>query len=97
MSREKAKELLKNYGANIGSLLDELPLPNLIEVGLDASSKDTAKELYANLSAQGFKVEVDDHSRYSGAVSYTHLDVYKRQGLFCAFPDAEGLYLLAAF
>lgn len=71
MSREKAKELLKNYGANIGSLLDELPLPNLIEVGLDTNSKDTAKELQANLSAQGFKVEVDDHSRYSGEIVKT--------------------------
>ncbi len=71
MSREKAKELLKNYGANIGSLLDELPLPNLIEVGLKADAKDTAKALQANLSAQGFKVEIDDHSRYSGEIVRT--------------------------
>ncbi len=71
MSRTKAKDLLKNYGANIGALLDELPLPNLIEVGIKPNIEGTAQRLNANLKAQGFKFEIDDHSRYSGEIVRT--------------------------
>lgn len=71
MSRAKAKELLKNYGANIGSLLDELPLPNLIEIGIKPNAEGTAQRLAAALKAQNFKFEIDDHSRYSGEIVRT--------------------------
>ncbi|MBN8649692.1 MAG: hypothetical protein J0L55_17220 [Caulobacterales bacterium] len=71
MSKAKAKELLKNYGANIGALLDELPLPNLIEIGLKPNIDGTSERLAANLNAQGYKFEIDDHSRYSGEIVRT--------------------------
>jgi cell division transport system permease protein len=71
MDKNKAKELLKNYGANIGALLDELPLPSLIEVGLEAGSKDTAKNIETQLQSLGYKFAIDDHSRYSGEIVRT--------------------------
>ena len=71
MTREKAKKLLKNYGANIGMLIDELPLPNILEVGIDKRVVNTDQNLQKSLEAAGFKVEIDDHSRYSGEIIRT--------------------------
>ena len=71
MDKEKAKKLLRNYGANIGVLIDELPLPNIIEVGLDRKIEGTEENLQKNLSGAGFKIEIDDHSRYSGEIIKT--------------------------
>lgn len=71
MSKAKAKELLKNYGANIGALLDELPMPNLIEIGLTPNIDGTSARLANNLKSAGFRFEIDDHSRYSGEIVRT--------------------------
>lgn len=68
MSRERAKDMLRNYRANIGPLLDELPVPRLIEVGVDGAQRDVADRIGAALVAGGVAAEVDDHSRYAGEI-----------------------------
>lgn len=68
MGKEKAKILLRNYGANIGTLIDELPVPALLEVGIDKNNKAAISELQSSLNNGGFKFEIDDHSRYSGEI-----------------------------
>lgn len=69
MTKDQAKQLLKNYGANIGSLIDELPIPGIIEVSLDGKTTNAAAILDAKFKAEGFNVEIDDHSRYSGEIT----------------------------
>ena len=71
MSKEKAKTLLRNYGANIGVLIDELPLPSIIEVGIDKKIENTKTNLQKNLENSGYKFEIDDHTRYSGEIIRT--------------------------
>lgn len=71
MTKEKAKVLLGNYGANIGSLIDEIPMPALIEVGLVSKNDKIVPQIKQKLSDEGFKIEIDDHSRYSGEILKT--------------------------
>jgi cell division transport system permease protein len=71
MSREKAKTLLRNYGSNVGPLIDELPLPRLIEVGLANTEPGTQERIEAALERGGFTATVDDHSRYAGEILRT--------------------------
>jgi cell division transport system permease protein len=71
MSRDKAKRLLRNYGANLGPLLDELPLPRLIEVGLASADGNQQAAIEAALKQGGFQASVDDHSRYAGEILRT--------------------------
>ncbi len=68
MGKEKAKVLLRNYGANIGTLIDELPIPALLEIGIEKENKIVINDLNTSLSKAGFKFEIDDHSRYSGEI-----------------------------
>ncbi len=68
MGKENAKILLRNYGANIGTLIDELPVPGLLEIGIQKDSKSAINDLNKSLSQAGFKFEIDDHSRYSGEI-----------------------------
>jgi cell division transport system permease protein len=71
MSRERAKQLLRNYGSDIGPLIDELPVPRLIEVGIDPQQTGLQQAIDGRLEAAGFTAEVDDHSRYSGEILRT--------------------------
>jgi cell division transport system permease protein len=71
MSRDKAKRLLRGYGANFGPLLDELPLPRLIEVGLVEGNPETSGRIGVALREAGFRASVDDHSRYAGEILRT--------------------------
>jgi cell division transport system permease protein len=73
MPKAKAKALLRTYGANIGALIDELPLPSLIEVGLIDRNKNAASLIETELKNAGFTVEIDDHSRYSGEILRTSM------------------------
>lgn len=68
MGKEKAKLLLRNYGANIGTLIDELPVPALLEIGIEKDNKTAKADLQTALNNGGFKFEIDDHSRYSGEI-----------------------------
>ncbi len=68
MGKAKAKSLLRNYGANIGALIDDLPMPALIEIGVLAEVDNVEKNLGNALSSAGYKVEIDDHSRYSSEI-----------------------------
>lgn len=68
MGKAKAKLLLRNYGANIGALIDDLPMPALIEIGVIAESDNVDRNLANALKSAGFKVEIDDHSRYSSEI-----------------------------
>jgi cell division transport system permease protein len=71
MSREKAKTLLRNYGANVGPLIDELPLPRLIEVGLASTEPGVRARIEEALDGAGFTATVDDHTRYAGEILRT--------------------------
>lgn len=73
MSKAKAKELLRNYGANIGALIEELPIPALIEIDLIDKNQNVTPALKSQLERAGFKIEIDDHSRYSGEIIRTSM------------------------
>ena len=71
MSRERAKELLRNYGTDMGATLDALPVPRLIEVGVVAGQTNVKADIEKALKTAGFTIVVDDHSRFTGEVLRT--------------------------
>jgi cell division transport system permease protein len=71
MSRDRAKEMLKNYGTDMGATLDALPAPRLIEVGVAARQTDVDDRIGVALKAAGFTSFVNDHSRFTGEVLRT--------------------------
>ena len=71
MSRDRAKELLKNYGTDMGATLDALPTPRLIEVGVAAGQNKVAERMDGALKAAGYSSFVDDHSRFTGEILKT--------------------------
>jgi cell division transport system permease protein len=71
MSRDRAKELLRNYGTDMSTTLDALPVPRLIEVGVMAGQTSVKADIEEELTAAGFKVVVDDHSRFTGEILRT--------------------------
>lgn len=71
MSRERAKDLLRNYGTDMGSTLDALPVPRLIEVGVTAGQTNVKADIEKALKAAGYSFVVDDHSRFTGEVVRT--------------------------
>jgi cell division transport system permease protein len=71
MSRDRAKELLRNYGTDMSTTLDALPVPRLIEVGVMAGQTTVKADIEEELNAAGFKVVVDDHSRFTGEILRT--------------------------
>ncbi len=71
MSRERAKDLLKNYGTDMGATLDALPAPRLIEVGVAARQSRVAERMDAALKAAGYTSFVNDHSRFTGEILKT--------------------------
>jgi cell division transport system permease protein len=71
MSRQRAKDLLKNYGTDMGATLDALPAPRLIEIGVAAKQNKVAERLDTALKAAGFTSFVNDHSRFTGEVLRT--------------------------
>lgn len=71
MSRTRAKELLKDYGTDLGATLDALPAPRLIEIGVEAKQANVDDRLAVALKAAGFSASVNDHSRFTGEVLRT--------------------------
>ncbi|GBF56548.1 hypothetical protein PbB2_00205 [Candidatus Phycosocius bacilliformis] len=71
MSRDRAKELLRNYGTDMSTTIDALPVPRLIEVGVVAGQTNVKADIERVLKAAGFTVTVDDHSRFTGEVLRT--------------------------
>lgn len=71
MSRQRAKDLLKNYGTDMGATLDALPAPRLIEVGVAARQSRVAERIDTALKTGGFTIFVNDHSRFTGEVLRT--------------------------
>jgi cell division transport system permease protein len=71
MSKERAKDLLKNYGTDMGATLDALPAPRLIEVGVAARQSQVAERIDAALKSAGFTSFVNDHSRFTGEILKT--------------------------
>lgn len=71
MSRERAKDLLKNYGTDMGATIDALPAPRLIEIGVAAKQTKVAERLDTALKQAGFTGAVNDHSRFTGEVLRT--------------------------
>lgn len=71
MSRERAKDLLKNYGTDMGATLDALPAPRLIEVGVAARQSRVAERMDAALKQAGYTSFVNDHSRFTGEILKT--------------------------
>jgi cell division transport system permease protein len=89
MSRERAKDLLRSYGSDVGPLIDELPVPRLIEVGINPQQPDLAQRIGERLKDGGFQVTVDDHSRYSS-------EILRTSGVLRAFAVAALLALLVS-
>lgn len=71
MTNARAKDLLKNYGTDMGATLDALPAPRLIEVGVAARQSKVAERMDAALKAAGFTSFVNDHSRFTGEILKT--------------------------
>jgi cell division transport system permease protein len=71
MSKDRAKDLLRNYGTDMGATLDALPVPRLIEVGVAAKQTRVAERMEAALKAEGITGFVNDHSRFTGEVLRT--------------------------
>jgi cell division transport system permease protein len=71
MSKERAKDLLRNYGTDMGATLDALPAPRLIEVGVAAGQNQVAQRMDAALKSAGFTSFVNDHSRFTGEILKT--------------------------
>jgi cell division transport system permease protein len=71
MSRERAKDLLKNYGTDMGATLDALPAPRLIEIGVAAKQTKVAERIDTALKAAGYTSFVNDHSRFTGEILRT--------------------------
>jgi len=57
---EKAKALLKPWLGE--AVLDDLPIPNLVQVKLDQKNPATRDDLENAMSARAIKAEIDDHS-----------------------------------
>lgn len=67
-SREEAKQLLEPWlGAE--NIPDDLPVPLLVYVRLNASGAPSAAELFNVLSSAGIDVSVDDHQRWTKDLS----------------------------
>jgi len=64
MDRKRAAELLRPWLGS-GDLPEDLPLPALIEVGINPAVLDVEKAVAAKLAKQGFTADVDDHSRWA--------------------------------
>jgi cell division transport system permease protein len=71
MSKERAKDLLRNYGTDMGTTIDALPAPRLIEIGVAAKQNQVAQRLDAALKQAGYTSSVNDHSRFTGEVLRT--------------------------
>jgi cell division transport system permease protein len=71
MSKQRAKDLLKNYGTDMGATLDALPAPRLIEVGVAAGQTKVDVRIDAALKAAGYTSFVNDHSRFTGEIIKT--------------------------
>ncbi|WP_296600708.1 FtsX-like permease family protein [Phenylobacterium sp.] len=77
LEKEKAYALIKPWLGDVADL-DDLPVPRLVAVGLDAKRPATAATLSAALKGQGLDAVVDDHSVWiedirhaAGVVSWT--------------------------
>lgn len=77
LEKEKAYALIKPWLGDAADL-DDLPVPRLVAVGLDAKRPATAAMLEAALKGQGLDAVVDDHSVWikdirnaAGVVSWT--------------------------
>jgi cell division transport system permease protein len=70
MSRERAQALLAPW-LGPGPLPEDLPLPRLIEVELEAPAPRLADQLVTELARQGLVVRIDDHARWAGEVERT--------------------------
>jgi cell division transport system permease protein len=71
MSRDRAKDLLKNYGIDMDATLDALPAPRLIEVGVATGQNGVAERLDSALKRAGYVSFVNDHSRFTGEILRT--------------------------
>jgi cell division transport system permease protein len=71
LSRDGAKDLLRNYGTDMGATIDALPAPRLIEIGVAAKQTRVAERIDGALKQAGFTASVNDHSRFTGEVLRT--------------------------
>jgi cell division transport system permease protein len=71
MSRERAKDLLADYGTDMRTTLDALPAPRLVEVGVAAKARDVDKRIDTAMKEAGFTAFTNDHSRFTSEVLRT--------------------------
>lgn len=67
MTRQRASDLLEPWLGS-GALPEDIPLPRLVEVGVDPKDDGVAARLGARLSDLGFTAQVDDHARWASEV-----------------------------
>lgn len=60
VEHEKAKDLIRGWLGD--AILDDLPIPNLVEVRLDEASPATSEAMKLALEARQIDAELDDHS-----------------------------------
>lgn len=67
MTRQRASDLLEPWLGS-GELPVDIPLPRLVEVGVDPRDEGVAARIGARLSELGFTAQVDDHARWASEV-----------------------------
>jgi cell division transport system permease protein len=67
MTRQRASDLLEPWLGS-GELPVDIPLPRLVEVGVDPRDDGVAARIGARLSELGFTAQVDDHARWASEV-----------------------------
>lgn len=67
MTRARASDLLEPW-LGAGELPADIPLPRLVEVGVDPAAADVAARIGARLAELGFTAQVDDHARWASEV-----------------------------
>ncbi|MBI1200427.1 MAG: FtsX-like permease family protein [Phenylobacterium sp.] len=63
LEREKAYDLIRPWLGDVSDL-EDLPVPRLVSVSLDAKAPATAAQLDKALKGQGLDAVVDDHTRW---------------------------------
>lgn len=63
LEREKAYDLIRPWLGDVSDL-EDLPVPRLVSVSLDAKKPATAAQLDTALKGQGLDAVVDDHTRW---------------------------------
>ncbi|MBW8881882.1 MAG: ABC transporter permease, partial [Asticcacaulis sp.] len=86
---EKAKDLIKPWLGD--AILDDLPIPNLVEVTLDPKAPAKPRQLMDALTAHDIDASIDDHSVWLKDIEKTALTIRLLSlGIFFVIVTATG-------